>query len=537
MDLIQFWFDNEHLWFGATSDDDRYIAETFGGEMKVALFETPKTPKDILKTILLLDQVVWHYDRVHGTSYQKKYNSKAITLSMEAIDICCEDINDMIYTNAQKCFIMLPLRHSPYLDDHNVALHYIKKFRKEYPMDSYLKRFHKQTICKRSKLIKPILQNPDVKNINIDELLDNGTICDKSTFDPLLPTDMTLKIDIKIMRNIRKILGSVKKKVIVSFSCGSDSALCAYLCKRAGYEVCCMMVNYNNRDSMADEVKLARYWTSQMNIPFFVRTIEKDEITRTQDHDRDLYEEVTKVIRFDSYKHLINILNTNMDDNSELCDDIPVILGHNGDDVGENLNANIIQGINYHFLPGMKESCKDQGVILKRIILILTKDEVVDLSNKLNIPSVFDSTPEWSRRGKMRDRLIPVEKEFGLLRGLFALGEHLKDVDDFVLAYVRDHITKMRRNVKTITDNGKTKSITTIFEFDGIIVNNFIVIKRLFMELSNDKSLGIKQPTNKSINNFVNMLKERGAHCFIKSTMNPTMFCTYDGHTLSIINR
>lgn len=512
MDLVRFWFEHENLWFGATTDDDAYIAETYGKQMKCAFFNNPKTPEEILRTILFLDQIVWHYDRVHSTKYQKTYQRKAIALSMKALDICTDKD---VYTNAQKCFILMPLRHSQDIENQNIALQYIKKFRIHNPSDKYLKRFHRQAICKRSKLIKPILQSSDIGDIDIDKLIKNKTICETSTYDPSMPTNMCYKLDIRLVRNIRTVLGSIKRKIIVSFSCGSDSALVAYLCKRAGYDVYCMMVNYNNRDTMDNEVELARYWTSKMDIPLYVRKI--DEITRTRDHDRNLYEEVTKVIRFDSYKHVMVMIDS--DENTYVAH------GANLDDRGENVNGNIIKGINYHHLLGPKETCIDQGVIIKRPIMILTKKEVVDICNSVNIPYVYDSTPKWSSRGKMRDRLIPCEKEFGLLDGLFALAEHLTDIDSFVLSYVQDQIAKME-----VDNCGDINSV----RFHGIIVNNFIVIKRLFMELSN-KINRIQQPSNKSINNFIMILKDRGEHCLIKATMTSKMTCTYDGTTLSII--
>lgn len=127
---------------------------------------------------------------------------------------------------------------------------------------------------------------------------------------------------------------------------------------------------------------------------------------------RDQYETITKNIRFNFYR-------------SFSC---PVLLGHNKDDCYENVFANLSKQIHFENLFGMNETLTENGVLIVRPFLSISKKNIIEKAHELLIPYLEDSTPAWSRRGKMRDSLIPVIETFdqNILKGIDQFVEHTR---------------------------------------------------------------------------------------------------------------
>ena len=47
---------------------------------------------------------------------------------------------------------------------------------------------------------------------------------------------------------------------------------------------------------------------------------------------------------------------------------------------------------------------------MRTLGLSVSKSLIVNLCNNFNIPYLLDSTPKWSRRGKIRDNIVPAFK-------------------------------------------------------------------------------------------------------------------------------
>ena len=107
-----------------------------------------------------------------------------------------------------------------------------------------------------------------------------------------------------------------------------------------------------------------------------------------------------------------------------------VILGHNKDDTIENIFSNIIKKNSYHNLLGMSIHSKEQDVNIFRPLLNIPKDRIIKFAKDFNIPYTYDSTPEWSRRGKMRDVLIPKINQFDhlIIDGMLELANNLSEI-------------------------------------------------------------------------------------------------------------
>ena len=65
-------------------------------------------------------------------------------------------------------------------------------------------------------------------------------------------------------------------------------------------------------------------------------------------------------------------------------------------------------------------------VKILRPMLEIEKPEIVLFADHHNIPHLEDSTPSWSRRGQMRDELIPFVKSFDcrIIPGLYEFSIH-----------------------------------------------------------------------------------------------------------------
>ena len=223
---------------------------------------------------------------------------------------------------------------------------------------------------------------------------------------------------LSILKCIDRAIGKDTKRIAVSISGGVDSMLASLvineICKdkQNTYEMVLLHVCYNNRSCVSKEIELLKYWAQKLNCPLYVRSI--DEIHRGRSSAfRAVYEEVTRKIRFNFYKHF----------------ECPVVLGHNQNDCFENIFSNLSKNIHFDDLIAMRDiSIEDNNIQLVRPMLAMNKTMIFTLADGFQVPHLVDSTPDWSTRGKMRDILIPRINDFDdkILRGLYAFVKYSK---------------------------------------------------------------------------------------------------------------
>lgn len=200
-------------------------------------------------------------------------------------------------------------------------------------------------------------------------------------------------------------------KLTVSISGGVDSmvlSLCAYTYGiEHKLQVDLIHIQYNNRDCCDKEVKFLYDWSNMLRTAnLYVRNI--NELKRRRETEwRELYENITKDFRFHAYSLVGGV----------------ILLGHNYEDSVENIITNIASKSHTDNLKGMKYIIRDNDVDLCRPFLDISKKDIIEFAHAFNIPYLQDSTPSWSKRGQIRDTIMPLLDKFdkNFIKGLYEL--------------------------------------------------------------------------------------------------------------------
>ena len=404
--LCDFWFKNREYWFNGTIETDEKVIEfvsKYFDFKKLGLIQEVEKLSE-LGQILFHDQIIRHKIRfdVHFNKLKlEKELSKSIIESHNLISI--EITNHLLKTNQiesfnpiERCFALMPLRHSSNEKDRIYVIKIIEKYLEKDPKNGDYLRFY-QAALERVRNPSLIINDPSNPFFFPREL-----VCQTSIFNDFNDLDegddniyekFSLKdIPEEFVNGFSKAIPEKTKDITISISGGSDSMLCLFLAVKLGYNPVALMIDYGNRDEHKREVIFVSWFCEQLKVLFYVREIK--ELKRERDETREFYEKVTRNIRFNSYKFL----------------QFPVILGHNLDDCFENCITNILTQRSEENLFGMRPISDQLGVSLRRPILGINKSKIVEMCNQFCIPFLLDSTPKWSRRGKIRDNIVPAFK-------------------------------------------------------------------------------------------------------------------------------
>ncbi len=310
------------------------------------------------------------------------------------------------------------------------------------------------------------------------------------TFSALLEPPRSHAVDTTVIRPaIERCIGNLPR-VAVSVSGGVDSmvaaTVAAALCKKRGTQLVLLHISYRNRPECEDECNLLRWWSQQLGVPLYIRRI--TEIQRVRNSVlRTVYEDVTRRIRFAFYRHF----------------GCPVILGHNLDDCYENVFSNLSKRIHMENLFGMTATGQEQGVTVLRPLLDIPKSVLIAYADKQGIPHLYDSTPAWSRRGQMRDRLIPGIREFdvGILEGLREMVARSRFLEAQWEQSFRRWCGELRRDVGCDGSDGGVE-----LPKDAFLLSNW---QELHFWVRIFQFLGWPRPSNKSLRNCMDMLQRR----------------------------
>jgi tRNA(Ile)-lysidine synthetase-like protein len=387
--ISDFWFNksNRQFWFNSTPETDKIVLENtqiyFDDQSLVSKLS-------YVDQIIFHDQLIRHYVRFHNLnkSIVNDHNIIAINITQNILDSSDEMDN---LTSIEQCFVLMPLRHSSYESDREKVIKIIEQYLDLDPKNPDYIRFYQASLER--------VRNPQLI-IGYDHF-PQELVCKSSVFmikDHEVYSAWYNSINLEMIppefiEGFRQTI-PIDKPITISISGGSDSMLCLFIAHKLGYKTIALMIDYGNREEHEKEVDFVAWFCKELDVPFYVRRIK--ELKRTRDGNREFYEKVTKNIRFGSYKFLNN----------------PVILGHNLDDCFENCITNIMSHRSKDNLFGMRPKSEQEGIIIYRPVLKISKKRIVEMCNLFKIPYLLDSTPKWSRRGQIRDIIVPALNTF-----------------------------------------------------------------------------------------------------------------------------
>ena len=490
-ELYDEWFSNRDYWFSKNSKIDVYLCDKYYKyiESTSYIYESyKKNPlffdnKTIIAYIILLDQISRHFKRVYDTNIDiVEFSRKAVNFS----NILLYNNKQDIFTIDELSFIYLPYRHFKDIDKiYEIISIYIELYEKANTEDKLKCRRYLQAT------LNNIYKDINLLSMKINKRVKSWEYINKDILDPRCLEDNKI---VSVLSPIihENMLNEIEKlkdgsTIIVSLSGGVDSMVALYLCKyiKDTYNsnkiknIIAIHINYNNRTHSGDELDFVNYYCNKLGIKLYLRTIK--EISRNNClHNglRDLYEDITKNIRYDMYR--LNIKN----------DRTYILLGHNKDDCFENVITNISNKSNYNNLCGMEVLKEIEGMMFWRPLLSIEKRHILDCANINKIPYLYDSTPAWSVRGKIRDTVRPslllLKNNEGIednstIDSFFYLRDYIANTQDiFNELIIKNLISKIKymdveNSRKYITEYSKTEMLSL----------KYIVIAKIFFSKLN----------------------------------------------------
>lgn len=490
MDLIKFWFQNEKIWFQSTPQDDILIENLFLHQLNSIplsvhyLINIKYTHRELLNYIILTDQISRHIYR-NNLPKISFYHKIALNISYYMI----EKGYDTFLNDKERCFLLMPIRHTFELPE----LYYVINKLNEYielDQSKYYFRFLKATFYSLSKIIsKNISVEPINHNIKIADIV---SILDCKSCKYLIFNQNKNNGDGLILNEFINLIRKMEtgpEKIVLSISGGVDSMVSSHILKiiskKIGIEIIAVMINYGNRGEICKyEVEFVKRWCKLLDIKLYVRHI--TELLRSEcTNKRNDYEKITRQFRFDMYSRF----------------GAPVILGHNFDDGVENIFANIKKR-KFENLIGMSDISEERGCKILRPMLKIRKSEILEYAKNNNVPYLFDSTPSWSARGKMRDILIPSINNFdvGIINGLNSLSTNYREITDILIKQLIPNFYKNGSKIKKSISFDNAEMIVKSSFFMNQLLNLF----RDDMQLPNDSFV-----TTKSVYSMINLILNR----------------------------
>lgn len=478
-DLYNEWFQNKHYWFSKNRKIDEYLCNKYFASVKeFTQYNEELIHEDTIThigAILAFDQIPRHHKRLYASTDCTRFSQIAADIAESLISTLLKDTEKFNNIKAHEwCFILLPYRHLNDINKIYTIIDFIlEKYNNSKEGDkSIYKRFLKATLENMHKVnTANILQSQkDTHKICINSLNQwhkYTSILHNVPYQKI--TDVKHEYNHPLIQTfIQEGTKINNKNIIISLSGGVDSCLCLYLAKylKPYNNIIAVHINYHNRYTSEEELKFVIKYCSVLGIKLYHRTI--DEISRNNCHNnglRDLYEYITREIRFDTYKQVCKLF-----DNQQ---DTVVLLGHNRDDCFENIVTNISLKCNYDNLCGMTSISTNANICFWRPLLDVSKTSIRQFAMRVNIPYLHDSTPSWSARGKIRDKIAPALQDINadIVNSFFDLKAYLQDTDKLIDTYILPRLTQSM----TYTENGFTMYLDTTE-----LICNYTVWRKFF---------------------------------------------------------
>jgi tRNA(Ile)-lysidine synthetase-like protein len=388
--VLKFWYSKGNgtfrpEWFKSELDEPirKNFSELFCSVEEGMCEDWKKTKYGKLAYIIVLDQFTRNLSR----DGDFRRNDRKV---LELVEEMLKNREDLQYqTMCERMFILLPLRHSKSSSNIRKVLTILEEYKRQIDNIEILEKFKLATIRDLTKAGGDYIYNIPKHSVmpkDYNDILD----LEYGTREKLND-----KIDLEAV--VSKFIKKYNiKRVGLSLSGGIDSmVLLEILGKLLGKEnVISVYVSHCNRKIAQKELKFLVEWCSYKGILLVYRKV--DYMNR-ESVEREFYEEESKNLRFELYKHVISKLSLD-----GMC------LGHHRDDIGENVMMNIIQSRDVIELKGMTDRKMMNSVNICRPMLDVKKDVIWAYGKTHNISCFLDSTPDWSWRGVLRKQIYPV---------------------------------------------------------------------------------------------------------------------------------
>ena len=480
-ELYTFWMNNLDKMFIQDKDYDNFLKTKYEELLKNEYSNDYFIEKD---KVVLISKIILN-DQISRNIYR---NQKSLVEIYSKKSLYYFERNKILkniekFNATERTLLLMPYCHCDEFQKINITINLVKKWLKNTHIKEEINIYQRFIKARSQKILRlynqPTLINIEHQQYNIKEI--DKSIYDKDSINStykikeIYNNDETYK---KFCENMNKI--NIKhKKITLSLSCGVDSNVLLFLLKtyiennKIKCNLNCLIIYYKNRLNQFEEIKIAQNLCSQLKIHLYIRTI--DEIQRNTLSDRNFYEDYTKKVKYNCYEQLGEI----------------TFLGHHKDDIFENIMNNIKKQNHYHQLNGM-ELLQDYNTIqIARPMLNLTKEDILKFAHQYNIPYVYDSTPKNSERGRIRDTVLPIMKQFDvqLYEGFFKMTENFSEIYKLYERLIPKPI-KINNTYKIEDQN--------IYVFD--------YWKKIITQICYQEN--INNVSNKSLQHFIYMIKK-----------------------------
>ena len=479
IELKNWWLSNKQLWFNSTPENDKIICDMFCYLLSTNFDQNEITDYSAkLGYIILNDQIIRHYVRMYNID--KIIIQTRLHSIIEFTKTFYEENKEKI-NNYEFYFTLLPLRHTNIFQNQEFVMN--ETWKKIESLDKTDNNYnnHYEIYKNYLKATYERASYKDVTEINLDdgasyhvhlnikEFIEKyKDMFDENTHNYTYNDNHTKLIRNNII-NACNVLNN-EQSYILSISGGVDSMIISWIFYVLGIDFVMVHINYANRPECEQEKEFLIKWAKYLNKRLFIKDIY--EINRPkcmQNELRKTYETYTRNIRYKTYLQVQEKVESYNNISA------PIILGHNNDDCFENILTNIKDKKNYDNLNGM-DFMTEIGFEITRIVFYrpminITKNEIYEYAHYNNIPYLYDSTPKWSLRGRIRDNVRPTLETWNsdIISGMFELKNMVKDSLDCVDMLVNTWINKIEK----ITDETKSKN-----EIKSLTINIEELVKK-----------------------------------------------------------
>ncbi len=301
---------------------------------------------------------------------------------------------------------------------------------------------------------------------------------------------------------------SNENKFVVSLSGGVDSMVLISIIHYLNFDVVAIHLNYNNRIETSLEQQFIEHWCDFNNIPLHILSI--SDIQRYNSKRCD-YEQQTKHMRFQFYQEVLT---------KESAENI--ILAHHKDDSIENILTNICRARSILNLVVIRHSSVVNNISVIRPLLDIYKQTIYDFAHENKIPYFKDTTPAWSIRGILRNRIMPsltLAFTHSIKKNLLKLNQQTTEWNQLIHSNIIDpYIEQCSFNNNKVTiPIHKYKTYPFCF-WNTIFMNIFYKYKH-------------NCPSNKSISSFITFINNKTSGNFVLSNK---CFCRLSDNLFTI---